>query len=415
MKNAALMTSYCLLLAVSACGGDDVPAECIDCSPEDEADGDPTACRTPEEAGYTTRTGEASILDDDISVGTPSPLDFDLDGDVDLVASSSGEDSTLRFYANDGQGTFSLAAAQTDQHIPSEGGWQTIDLDGDDIKEIVTFVGDLHQPSLQIWTNNNGTKFVKTFSIDFEKIRAIESQAFADINNDNQLDLVGIVIDSADDTKRILTMVSNGDSYEQGSTEVDGNPIDILAGDVDKDGYLDIAFEQSSRNTKTVDIFRGDGTGKFAFHTNIDIRYIIGGFSSLADLDGDSAVEYVDWGGCYYEVGASLEVGEKTCPNGGRVSVANNPWKDGDFDGDKDFMGRDVGDQDEGESSTIYYIENVGGGNWQPTVSDLCMEGIVRGAYPADFNQDGRMDFIANVDNPATSTWTTRSHLFLSN
>lgn len=170
MKNAALLTSYCLLLALSACGGDDVPAECIDCAPGDLGDGDPTACRTPEEAGYSTRTGEASILGDDTNAGTPSPLDFDLDGDVDLVASSSGE---LRFYANDGQGTFSLAAAQTDQHIPSEGRWQFIDLDGDDIKEIVTFVGDLHQPSLQIWTNDGGTKFVETFSIDFEKIRAI--------------------------------------------------------------------------------------------------------------------------------------------------------------------------------------------------------------------------------------------------
>ena len=129
-------------------------------------------------------------------VNSPVPLDWDQDGDTDIVARTSNSENPtpdtrfvpdqLVLLTNDGSGTFERQVL-LDGHVS----WPYLleDLDADGDLDLV-----LHEESSLVWIENNGEQFdeqlkVQIASATEEHIRA----TLADLDNDGNLDVVSSV------------------------------------------------------------------------------------------------------------------------------------------------------------------------------------------------------------------------------
>ena len=166
-------------------------------------------------------------------------LDYDLDGDVDVLEADEAKGTGLRLWQNDGQGNFTDVAAS--RGLPAAGKYVldvvVADVDNDGDVDVYTYYysGAGAPSSGRIYRNDGGQ-----FTLG-QSLGGAEHMFFADLDNDGDQDLVsgGLFLNNGNgtfgpDQSATLGMSAQG----RGG----------MAFDADNDGDLDIIMNRDDRN-----------------------------------------------------------------------------------------------------------------------------------------------------------------------
>lgn len=296
--------------------------------------------------GTLTLTSQANVAD--LHLGSVKYLDYDNDGDIDLVTSGQNYNDIYTFYLTvyeNENGTFSVSQ-QLEGVVYSSIETGDYDNDGDLDLLVSGAFQDAGGASLytRIYENVNGT-----FSDANAGLPAVQNgnAVFADVDNDSDLDILITGYDINGDNFSALYTNDNG-SYTLATLPFTTAESWLALGDYDNDGDLDFAYSGYDDNYDYVTkIYNNDGNGTF----------IDSGFS----LEG---------------------VGNFT---------GNNPivWGDYDNDGDLDLVF--AGTDNNYDDKTYLYTNNQ-------TSFDLASEGLINlGSYAnlkfIDLDGDNDLDF----------------------
>jgi len=193
--------------------------------------------------------------------------DFNLDGKLDLAVANAG-DNTVSILLGNGDGTFLPAmdfATGTAPHSVI-----AVDFNLDGLADLA--VTNLQAGSVSILIGNGNGTFNPR--VDYDAGPGAAGIVAADFNRDGLIDLA--VADSntpirLGDRGRISILLGNGNGTFQShadSFSASLRPFDLVAGDFDGDGQLDLAVTTNLNEIGTVSILRGAGDGTFEMTTN---------------------------------------------------------------------------------------------------------------------------------------------------
>ncbi|MBX2898076.1 MAG: VCBS repeat-containing protein [Cyclobacteriaceae bacterium] len=305
----------------------------------------------------------------------------DGDNDVDIIAGGG-------YALNDGSGTFSPRVA-----IPQTNYEYTVaDLNGDAHPDIIVNDNNQNYTNIRIYMGNG----LGTFSLlgKFETATFCIGIEIADVNNDSHLDIVGVG-GAGGGTYFADVLLGDGTGYFTNTIikyPTTTDPRDIVKGDFNEDGQIDVALCHSTTNIIT--IYLGQGSGKFSKTTT---NYATGTFpNQLAALDYnkdghlDLAVVntssstvgvYTGAGNGTFTLLANYPV---TTTGGGRLAVA-------DFNKDS-FIDIAVSG---GTNNLINLLTGTGSGfNANVTFPVSANVGDIKAA---DFNGDGNPDLVLKL------------------
>ncbi len=205
-------------------------------------------------AAYAAQAAGNGNMADSIATG-----DFNRDGKLD-VAVTYLEDNVVRVLQNNGAGGFTLTgtyATGTQPYSAASG-----DLNGDGAPDLVTVNTSVNSPTgtISVFLNNgNGTfKPAATYTVG----RLPYQVAIGDVNGDGYPDLA--VTNYGASTVSVLYGSKNG-TFTAGPTLTVGsgetNPYGVVIGDFQNNGFSDIAV--TAFETNTLYVFPNNGSGAF--------------------------------------------------------------------------------------------------------------------------------------------------------
>ena len=324
--------------------------------------------------------------------------DYDNDGDLDLLIGSSSTSAESKLYSNDGDGTFTDVTASTIGSVKmSLGGMAFVDYDKDGDLDIITASGSSSANS-KILQNNGGVYTDVATAAGVTTSSAIKSLSVVDYDNDGDMDLYftsqagenKLYSNDADGTFTDVTAIAgiggetttqdqqalwgdfdkdgdldlfvavnnangafgnskyytnNGDgTFTENTSTAIGNiamtTLDAVVGDYDGDGDLDIFIAGNVDNNK---LLQNDGTGKF---TDVALSAGVAGNSAaktygaeFADIDSDGDLDIITTGvnsATIYLNNADSTFSDATTASGISNAVAGRDVAVVDIDGDTD-------------------------------------------------------------------------------
>jgi len=257
-------------------------------------------------------------------------FDIDGDGDYDNFGATGAFDTELNWFENEG------APPYTERFISVEDPWTLAggDLDGDGDADVVAAV---IIPNRLLWFANDGVgNFGGANEIPTTFGGGSDSYFYLrDINSDGAMDILAFHRDDfnlvwyENDGNQVFTEHLVLDSPNRGR---------LASGDLDDDGDVDIVFVSTDSNpTLPIAWFENDGAENFTQH---DIAASSTGrlyTADIADLDGDQDMDILA-GGYWFENDGEQNFGE--APLGG-LGLDANQYANGihaaDLDGDDDL------------------------------------------------------------------------------
>ena len=226
--------------------------------------------------------------------------DVDGDGDLDLALLNSGANrfSTTgqpRLYMNDGTGRFTDA---TSTRLPTGAIAQQMDalfLDADGDFDLDLFIATRTTTPNQsrLWINNGSGVFASTGN--FPNDTTAYAYDAGDIDNDGDLDLIGV--NAGTSNAELLARNANGlgTSWTNISSSISPNPSvddnDSKFFDIDNDGDYDLVIAVLGGTKR---IYRNNGTGTFAQVLNIITSASDSSLDvKVADFNGDKRYDIV--------------------------------------------------------------------------------------------------------------------------
>lgn len=362
------------------------------------------------------------------------PIDFDKDGDLDLIA--SGGDGQVVWFVNNGNASFERKLLISDNALDIKN-IEVVDLDGDKDLDIAILINGSNDQLK--WIENEGLESFNYHELTSSVATPIKVLS-ADFDNDGDLDF--IVGSYANDTLEILE--NNGQLAFSSHTidaTLDGFSVFSIA-DIDKDGDIDIVagssiddhlnwFENTGNNTftkhlidaivesthqyreiKIVDIdkdgeldivvaswyinllcwYKNDGNENFSKQSVSTTSTHMQGVD-VADFDNDGNLDFV-----YISYFATnlLAWGK----NNGTQTFSENQlstnfigWTNvvsGDFDNDGDI---DIVTSESG-SGSLSLIKNSGSGSIFTRSPLIDVDDQILSMEPTDLDRDGDTDFV---------------------
>jgi len=245
-------------------------------------------CTTVHHTGVSTYFGDGAggfspnyttTIAGDIAIWC-SIVDFDNDGDLDLVSLDSGMmppgiPPGLSLMLNDGTGSFAPPIGK-----PSIFAFEitTADVNGDGWPDVVVPL-----PGAQVVLNDGSGGFGA--SVFSSAGAALRSCATGDFNSDGVIDLVAV--SKISNVAPILLGTGTGSFTISMIAPTGASPVDVAAGDLDGDGALDGVTANQAESFLSL-VF-GDGAGGALVPSKIDLTT-----ATLAiDLDGNGRLDLV--------------------------------------------------------------------------------------------------------------------------
>ncbi len=255
----------------------------------------------------------------------PRSADFDLDGDNDIMVYDNN--SSLRFYANDGNGKFEdyetkfkislfevgdldndgdidlfsngtvyrnngqAEFSATSQTLNKNGGSVAVsaiyDIDNDGNKDIIWLnsnsgSGDLNE----IWINNGNASFTYLTGFTNEGAGQRSSLQIEDIDNDGDLDIV-----TGGYSEHIFVYLNDNNSFSL-AQEINTYSKQVYLYDYDDDGYLDVLV-YDYYNDIGVRLFLNDGSGTFSNDYETLITENNSSVAVFNDINQDGLIDIV--------------------------------------------------------------------------------------------------------------------------
>ncbi|MEJ1242497.1 FG-GAP-like repeat-containing protein [Chryseolinea sp. T2] len=226
--------------------------------------------------------------------------DYDNDGDEDLLVQA---DSYIHIYDNDGLGKFTRNVnIQLSGHIKSTQAWADYDLDGD-LDILANRKKSDMKNTLVIFENNSDktftpVEFVALEGTNNEFLNFTGDMAWGDYDNDGYPDIV-VAGQNAGGNGFAITRIYHNEKNKTFAQKAELTQltydVNVEWGDYDNDGDLDVfaygdPFGGFSARTR---VYRNDGT-RF-IETNIDYLLLSRQFgkAAIGDIDRDGDLDYV--------------------------------------------------------------------------------------------------------------------------
>ena len=240
--------------------------------------------------------------------------DLDKDGDLDLIGGTWGPFGVIAL-VNDGAGRFSVHPRDDFPFRSSTGGAHLVDFDGDDRPDVLftgTQTADFRIGTFVYWNTPNG--WVADRDQPFSRHHRALGSSAADVDSDGDLDL--FVAGWSTEAPSQLYRNEGGRRFTPTGLEFPSRVVGSAFGDIDSDGDLDLVTAAGYTDQGTIEVFLGDGTGRFERSTIEGLSGTTGIHSGLAlvDYDADGRLDlYV----------SSLEEPSRLFRN---VGQAGNQW-----------------------------------------------------------------------------------------
>lgn len=219
-------------------------------------------------------------------------VDNDNDQDVLITGSSQGGPSIANLYVNDGSGNYSLSSGPFE---PSSGGdFDFGDIDNDGDKDLIMTGYDASGNAFtKLYRNNGSGAFTVIGGTIFEDQKG-GSVEFADIDNDNDLDvlMVGEDNNGSASTKLYLNNSLGVFALAANTALENCSGGDFTIADSDNDGDLDVFIcGQNNNGTYLSNLYTNNGTGSFTLVAGTPFQPTSTGTTSFADFDNDGDVD----------------------------------------------------------------------------------------------------------------------------
>lgn len=221
-----------------------------------------------------------------------------------------------------------------------------------------------------------------------------------DLNGDGKVDVMSILYGGA-----VNVLLGNGNgSFSTGTSYNAGSGLlGVTGGDFNNDGKLDIAVTSAGETTQ-VRVLLGNGNGTFNASTSLYGAPFVWKVSA-GDLNGDNADDLVVTG--YFEGTTNILLSNGNGTFAARVSLTDGPHpatidvRDINGDGKLDLLTLSGAGATPGVLSTFF---GNGNGTFSARVSYNTYGDSGGPSVIADFNNDGKLDYIARQGN---STFTS--------
>jgi hypothetical protein len=218
----------------------------------------------------------------------------DMDGDFDLDVLVSGYDgttNTTKLYANDEQGNFTEVMGTPFDGV-SFGSVAFADVDGTNGPDLLITGnrgGTNPDPIAKLYTNDGTGTFYEVTGTPFDGVYE-SSVAFADVDGDNDPDV--LITGNASGANRIAKLYLNNGMGN--FSEVTGTPFtgvsngSLAFADVDGDNDQDVLITGFDGVARTAKLYTNDGMGNFTEVTGTPFDGVAFSAVAFADVDGDN-------------------------------------------------------------------------------------------------------------------------------
>ena len=185
-------------------------------------------------------------------------IDYDKDGDQDLILGAGGNEYQLgkdnfglRYFENDGSGKFKIGDAKLPPIVTHAGSIESADIDGDG--DVDLFIGSRCVPGnygvkpRSYLLRNDGGTWTDISTPELQGVGMVTDASFADTDNDGDIDLIAV-----GDWMAVSIFENDNGSFDKQIKLPDSNGWwnRIEATDLDGDGDIDFVLANRGTNSK---------------------------------------------------------------------------------------------------------------------------------------------------------------------
>ena len=213
--------------------------------------------------GTFTAVSNLPITNEFLATRSVDWVDYDNDGDCDLFLTNENNTANSLF-RNDGPNNFTKItnlSIVSDSKSSSGSSWADIDNDGD----YDLFIANWNNQNNQLFRNDNGVFTEITSSVIASGGGNSFGSAFADIDNDGDLDLFVCNAFSNSQTNNFVYINDGNSNFTQDTTSDlalhSGWTFGCAFGDYNNDGWLDLILANTLNENQNNSLFKNTGTG----------------------------------------------------------------------------------------------------------------------------------------------------------